>query len=160
MKFIKLFGPIFVLLIVAARSIATHDSGAEMIDPEPLANPIMVRHESAPALTSIAALYGPSENKDAWLQLVCAGMTEGGCAYFKNNQADIVWQGQSGNAASWVSGNISDTIVITETAQVWKARTSVFRPAETAFDVYVLVERGIDGSWRLNRVLYGPGISQ
>ncbi len=160
MKFIKLFGPIFLLLITAATSIATHDKSSTVVDPEPLANPIMVRDENAPALTSIAALYGPSDNKEAWLRLVCAGMTNGGCAYFEENQSDSVWQQQSGNAASWVSGSISDTIVINETAQVWKAHTSVFNPAEKTFDVYVLVERDVDGNWRLNRVLYAPGISQ
>jgi len=159
MKFVKLFAPIFLLIIAAISGAALRNS-SETIDPEPLANPIMIRDVNAPALTSIAALYSPSENKEDWLQLVCAGMTQGGCAYFKDNQAEIVWQGQSGNAASSVGGNISDIASINGTAQVWKAHTSVFNPEENAFDVYVLVERGADGSWRLNRVLYAPGISQ
>lgn len=160
MRFVKLFAPIFLLLIVAVTSTAAHDNDNETINPEPLAKPIMVRDENAPALASIAALYAPTENKESWLQLVCAGMTDGGCMYFRDNQADAVWQGQHGNDASWVSGNISDTIVINETAQVWKAQTSVFTREEKTFDVYVLVERGADGSWHLNRVLNAPGISQ
>lgn len=160
MKFVKLFAPIFLLLIIAVASTAARDNSNETIDPEPLAKPIMVRDENAPALTSIAALYAPTENKEDWLQLVCAGMTEDGCAYFKGNQADFVWQGQHKNDASWVNGNISDTIIINETAQVWKAQTSVFTREEKTFDVYILVERGADGSWHLNRVLNAPGISQ
>jgi hypothetical protein len=91
-------------------------------------------------------------------------MTEGGCAYFKSHQAVAVWDGQLGNIGS-SAGYISNTTVIDENHEVWTAETSIFtlgpndkHSTENTFDVYVLVERGADQKWYLDRVLIGPGI--
>ncbi len=111
-------------------------------------------------MISLAALYAPIENQDAWIKQVCMGMTTGGCDYFKSNQADALWASQAGHDGGSVGGNISDITIINATAQVWKAQVTIFSNAEEfKSTVFVLVEHDADG-WYLNRVLYGPGISQ
>ncbi len=121
----------------------------------------MLQDEHAPALASIAALYAPMNTKDQWIEQVCMGMTIGGCEYFKSNQADALWTSQAGHDGSSVGGHISDVTVINDSAQVWQAQVTIFSNAEEFKSiVFVLVERSPNGSWYLNRVLYGPGISQ
>lgn len=156
----------FIAAVTLAAGAAAFGVGAlgnskEIVNPKPLDNPSMIRDEYAPALASLAALYAPANTKDDWLKLVCMGMTEGGCAYFKSNQADALWQSQAGHAADSVGGHISDETVINDTAQVWQAEVTIFANSKqsTTSDVFILVERGGDGNWYLNRVLTGPGIS-
>jgi hypothetical protein len=129
-----------------------------VVDPEPLANPIMVQDEHAPAMVSLAALYAPAEDKGGWVRLVCAGMSAGGCDYFKSNQADSMWESQTDHDAS--SGGFIESVKdINDTAQVWHAEVTVFAEGnQVTSDVFVLVERGVDDRWYLNRVLHGPGI--
>ena len=112
------------------------------------------------ALMALAAMYAPMENEADWAQMVCIGMTEGGCAYFKENQASELWQSQSGNIGSSSGGLLTDVKAIDENSQVWKAKLTVFTPGtETTYDVYMLVRRETDGGWYLDRMLSGPGIS-
>jgi hypothetical protein len=148
----------FVLSVFTVFELS--DKGVETIDPQPIIPPVMIRHESAPAMTSIAAMYAPAENKKHWIKLVCSGMTEGGCNYFKSNLADEMWESQSGHDAS--GGNLeNDVTAIDETTQVWKANLSIFKNhKETVSDVYLLVRHSSDGFWYLDRVLYGPGVAQ
>ena len=147
-----------LILFAAVSSVAALSAGEEVIDPEPLADPMMVRDERAPAMLSIAAMYSPQENKDHWLKFVCTGMTEGGCNFFKDNHAAVLWA----NTGSSAGGFISDETIINDTAQVWKAQVTIFPPSgeKITSAVFVLVERGANGNWYLNRVLYGPWISQ
>jgi hypothetical protein len=136
-------------------------------DPEPLNTivyPPAELTQNAPALTSLAAMYVPMDSPENWIRSVCAGMTEGGCDYFRAHQAVAVWDGQFGNIGS-SAGYISNTTVIDENHEVWTAATSIFtqgpndkHSTENTFDVYVLVERGADQKWYLDRVLIGPGI--
>ena len=112
------------------------------------------------ALMALAAMYAPMENEADWAQMVCIGMTEGGCAYFKENQASELWQSQSGNIGSSSGGLLTDVKAIDENSQVWKAKLTVFTPGtETISDVYMLVRRETDGRWYLDRMLSAPGIS-
>ena len=120
--------------------------------------------QKAPPLTSLAAMYAPMDTRENWIKSVCVGMTPGGCEYFKANQADAVWSEQFGNIGSWV-GYISKTTVIDENHEVWTAATSIFtqgpndkHSTEKNFDVHVLVERGADQKWYLDRILIGPSI--
>ena len=164
MKKYKLTALLSALLVAATVSTYTvlgASSGREVVDPTPLANPSMVQDERAPALISIAALYAPMNTKDQWIKQVCMGMTTGGCEYFKSNQADtLCWASQAGHDGSSVGGHISDVSVINDTAQVWQAQVTIFSNAEEIKStVIVLVQHDADG-WYLNRVLYGPGISQ
>ena len=120
--------------------------------------------QNASALTSLAAMYAPMDTRENWIKSVCVGMTAGGCEYFKANQADAVWSEQLGNIGS-SAGYISKTTVIDENHEVWIAATSIFtqgandkHSAEKNFDVHVLVERGTDQKWYLDRILIGPSI--
>jgi hypothetical protein len=120
--------------------------------------------QNAPALTSLAAIYTPMDTQETWIKSVCAGMTEGGCDYFRAHHAATVWAEHLGNIGS-SAGYISNTSVIDETHEVWTAVTSIFTQSpndkhstENIFDVSVLVERGTDQKWYLDRVLIGPSI--
>ena len=158
-KIVALF---FILLVASTASTLTAlgAGNGQIIDPTSLPNPTMLQDEHAPALASIAALYAPMNTKDQWIKQVCMGMTTGGCKYFKSNQADALWVSQAGHDGSSVGGHISDVTVINATAQVWQAQVTIFSNAEEFKPiVFVLVERDAHG-WYLNRVLYGPGISQ
>jgi len=163
MKKFKFVVPLFVILAaISASTITMLGAGSRraVVDPKPIASPNMIQDEHAPALISIAALYAPIGNHDTWMKQVCAGMTKDGCEYFKSNQANSIWQSQVGHDGDSVGGNISDVIVISDTAQVWKAQVIIYSNAEEfKNNVFVLVEHESDG-WYLNRVLYGPGISQ
>jgi len=75
-----------------------------------------------------------------------------------------VWSEQFGNIGSLV-GYISKTTVIDGNHEVWTAATSIFtrgpndkHSTEKNFDVHVLVERGADQKWYLDRILIGPSI--
>lgn len=156
--------PILIALFILATAFVTVAaqgySHRTIIDPEPMASPIMVQDESAPAMISISALYAPAYEKDDWIRMVCTGMTAGGCDYFKSHQADSLWESQAGHDAS--SGGFIESVAdINETSQVWHVVVTVFaRDSEVTSDVYVLVERGAGNRWHLNRVLSGPGIQQ
>ena len=152
-----------VLLIFAAAffSVAARTYGSnQVVDPEPLENPSMIQDPRAPAMISLAALYAPSDTQDHWIKAVCAGMTSDGCDYFKTNQADSMWESQANHDGS--SGGFVESVQdINATAQVWHTQLTVFMQEEdVTSDVFVLVERGADSRWYLNRVLYGPGIPQ
>jgi hypothetical protein len=68
-------------------------------------------------------------------------------------------QSQSSNIGS-SSGFIANVKTISEGTQLWKAQVTVFTPGkETTSDVFALVRLGNDGSWYLDRILSGPGIS-
>jgi hypothetical protein len=156
--------PIFITLIILATAFvsvaAQGNSDRTVVDPEPLENPVMVQDEHAPAMVSLSALYAPAEDREHWVKMVCTGMSAGGCDYFKSNQADSLWESQAEHDAS--SGGFIESVKdINDTSQVWHARVTVFAQGnEVTSDVYVLVERGADGRWYLDRVLNGPGIQQ
>jgi len=159
-KFVILLFVLLVAITVSTITVLGAGSGQTVLDPKPLEDFSIIKDEHAPALLSIAALYAPMDNKGQWIKMVCLGMTAGGCDYFKSNQADAIWQSQAGHDGSSVGGNISDVTVINDTAQVWKAQVTIFSNSEEiTSDIFVLVEHDAD-DWYLNRVLYGPGISQ
>lgn len=121
--------------------------------------PMIGRPESAPAMTALTAMYAPGVGKEHWITFVCAGMTEEGCAYFKEHLADKLWAAQSNNDASGSVLSDEAAAVIDDNTRVWKAGLTVFEGGvEANSDVFLLVRRGADG-WYLDRVLYAPGIS-
>jgi hypothetical protein len=167
----KRFATLFLLSLVLGTTAITafrvQADGKTVIDPAPLdeiAYPSAEMTQNAPALTSLAAMYAPVDNQENWIKSVCVGMTKGGCDYFKTHQAVSVWGEQLGNIGS-SAGYISNVTVIDEKHEVWIATTSIFtqgpndnHSTETTFDVHVLVERGADQKWYLDRVLIGPSI--
>ena len=167
----KRFATLFLLVVVcgtaAIAAFRVQAGGQTIVDPEPLDHivyPPAEMTQNTPALTSLAAMYAPMDTQENWMRSVCVGMTKGGCDYFKAHQAAAVWDGQLGNIGS-SAGYISNTTVIDETHEVWTAATSIFtqgpndkHSTEKTFDVYVLVERGANQKWYLDRVLIGPSI--
>ena len=157
----------FVLGTVAMAAFSVEAGGQTIVDPEPLNTIIYPPAEITrldPALHSLAAMYAPMDNHEIWIRSVCMGMTQSGCAYFKAHQAAAVWDGQLGHAGS-SAGYLSNTTVVDETHEMWTVTTSIFtqgpndkHSTETTFDVYILVERGADQKWYLDRVLIGPSI--
>ena len=152
-----------LLLVVAVIPIIVYTAKAQsntVYDPTPLATIYPIQDDVAPALMALAAMYAPMYDEAGWIKMVCTGMTEGGCDYFRNNQASGLWQIQSGNIGSSSGGLLADVINIDEDAQFWKAQLTVFTPGkETTSDVYLLVRSNMDGHWYLDRILSGPGIS-
>jgi hypothetical protein len=161
MKKLLPISAVLLIMVVAFFSVAAQRSSSQtIVDPEPLENPVVIQDPNAPAMISLAALYAPAESHDHWIKMVCTGMTSGGCDYFKSNHADSMWTSQADHDAS-SGGYIESVSDINDTAQVWHARLTVFTQGdETTSDVYILVERGADSRWYLNRVLNGPGIPQ
>jgi hypothetical protein len=163
-----LFLLVLVLGTAAMAAFRVKADGQTVIDPEPLNHfvyPPAEMTRNAAVLTSLAALYAPMGTQENWIESVCIGMTKGGCEYFTAHQAVAVWDGQLGNIGS-SAGYISSTAVIDENHEVWTAATSTFtqgpndrHSTEHIFDVYVLVKRGVDQKWYLDRVLMGPSIN-
>lgn len=163
----------FLWLSIALSLVAAFTSiqvqayqGRSIVDPRPVGVIYPIQSENASVLASLAAIYAPMDTQENWSRAVCAGMTQGGCDYFKANQADDIWHEQSGNAAS-TAGFVAATTTVDDTHQVWKAQTTVFTKGpddkhalENTFDVYVLVQRGEDQKWYLDRILTGPGIAE
>ena len=160
MKSSKFIIVLLLALLTAITTIIVSGIHAEKNDPQPMEVPIMARHESAPVMTAISAMYAPAENKEHWIRLVCSGMTEGGCEFFKSNLADSIWRSQANHDAS-SAGYIADEVtVINDTTQLWRASLTIFEGSdEVSSDVFLLSIRGNDGFWYLDRVLFGPGIS-
>jgi len=152
-----------LLLVLAVIPVIGYTVNAQdntVYDPTPLSTVYPIQDNSARALVALAAMYAPMENEADWAQMVCIGMTEGGCAYFKEYQASELWQSQSGNIGSSSGGALTDVTTIDEDTQVWKAKLTIFkRGTETSSDVYMLVRREVDGNWYLDRMLSAPGIS-
>ena len=152
-----------LLLVVTVIPIIAYTVRAQsntVYDPTPLATIYPIQDDSAMALMALAAMYAPMENEEDWVKMVCIGMTEGGCAYFRDNQVSSLWQSQSGNIGSSSGGLLTDVITMDEGIQFWKAQLTVFTPGkETVSYVYMLVRHDADGGWYLDRVLSGPGIS-
>ena len=155
-------GLITALVVYRAQARTTTDYNPESVDH--IVYPPAEMTQNTPALTSLAAMYTPMDTQENWIRSVCVGMTKGGCDYFKAHQATAIWDGQLGNIGS-SAGYISNTTIIDENHEVWTAETSIFtqgsndkHSTENTFDVYVLVERGADQKWYLDRVLIGPDI--
>ncbi len=128
-------------------------------DPAPLDTIYPIHDDSAKALVALAAMYAPMESEEEWAEMVCIGMTKGGCDYFKQNQAPGLWKSQSSNIGS-SSGFIANIQSFDENTQFWKARVTVFTPGkETTSDVFAVVRRDTNGSWYLDRILSGPGVA-
>jgi hypothetical protein len=158
MKFKKLA----LFLVVAALPIIAYTAKAKsstLYDPVVLDTIYPIKDDSARALVALAAMYVPMGSEAGWTKMVCTGMTEGGCAYFKENQAADLWQSQLSNIGS-SSGFIANVQSMAEDTQLWKAQVTIFTPGQEATsDVFAVVKRGSDGRWFLDRVLSGPGIA-
>jgi hypothetical protein len=84
---LKKIALLFVAAVLPAIAYTVKAQSKTVYDPVPLNTIYPIHDDSAPALTTLVAMYAPLENEAGWIRLVCAGMTEGGCAYLKENQA-------------------------------------------------------------------------
>jgi len=105
-------------------------------DPVPLSTIYPIKDDSARALIALAAIYAPTEDEAGWMRLVCAGMTEGGCAYFKENQAFDLKKSQSSNIGS-SSGFIANVKTISEKLLAKQNITNSLLPFRTNFQKYL-----------------------
>ena len=161
MKLSKIFTLSLVLVgisLIVVFGVAAYGN-KEIVDPEMLNVADMPQDEQARALMSLATAFAPNSDMDRWIEFACAGMTKGGCDFFKANQARAIWDGFAGQDSVSSGGSLIETITINDTAQFWKVHMIISSGSkEIKSDVHVLVERGADGNWYLNRILYGPGI--
>lgn len=159
-KFFQISILLVVLAITAVSVASALDNSGEtdnLSETTIVDNPIMVS-DSMPAALSVAAMYAPNQTygEAYWRDMVCTGMTDGGCAYFKSNQASEMWASQLGHAADFVD-SVTKVGEINDAAQVWQAHITIFVTTQEKIeqDIYVLVGRGEDGRWYLERVLSG-----
>ena len=155
------FAIVLLALAVAVISVTALGKIEDTGNIDSINHPATVK-DSLPAALSVAAMYAPNENYgvDYWRDLVCSGMTAGGCEYFKSNQASEMWESQIGHAADFVN-SVTKVKTINNSSEVWKAHLTIFFTSKEKIeqDIFVLVERGAGDRWYLNRVLYGPGAS-
>lgn len=166
-RFCLVFSTVAIVLTAAFNFYSERAQAISLDVPKSLDTIVYPANEmtqNTPVLTSLAAMYTPMDTREHWIKSVCAGMTEGGCDYFQAYQAVAVWEEHLGNIGS-SAGYISNATEIDDTHEVWTAATSIFtqgpddqHSTEKSFDIYVLVERGADQKWYLDRVLLGPSI--
>ena len=161
MRLSKIFTLSLLLIgisLTVVFGVTAHDNQAT-VDPEQLNVAAMPKHEQARALMSLATAFAPNTDKTQWIEFACAGMTKGGCDFFRVNQANAIWDSFAGQDGVSSGGLLVETVTMSNTAQFWRAQMIISAGSkEIRSDVHVLVERGADGSWYLNRILYGPGI--
>lgn len=151
---------LFILLIALLPIIGytIKPQGSTIYNPTPMDVIYPIQDDSAPALMALAAIHTPMETLEGWSKMVCTGMTEGGCHYFKTYQATDTWETHASNIGS-SSGYIETVKTIDEQTELWKASVTIFAPEDEATsDVFALVRRGEDGKWRLDRIISGPGV--
>ena len=116
--------------------------------------------QDAAVVVAVAGAYAPSPvgGQSLWEKSICTEMSAGGCAYFKANEASMLWQKSDaieGSTATFdsVVANLADG------SQVWKLTVTIFTQSATLQDtVFVHVVKDDNGRWVLNRILYGPCI--
>jgi hypothetical protein len=147
------------LVVTPVAAYVVKAQGSTVYDPAWSDTIYPIQDDAAPALMALAAMHSPMWNEAAWSRMICTGMTEGGCAYFTEFQALDTWQSQSGNIGS-SSNFIVNVKSINENVQVWKAQVTAFAPEKkTISGRYLLVRRGADGRWYLDRMLNRSGSS-
>jgi len=129
------------------------------------ASPMRDSSKYRSVLEALSLMYAPTlDDQAGWADTVCQRMTAGGCEYFRENQADLLWQnGQNVAFNSVTPGEVAATLP--DGSQVWKAHISIFNTCATKdcpaieSDLYLhLVHDGTQDAWLLNRILYGPYI--
>ncbi|MGA7194140.1 MAG: hypothetical protein WBW94_10950 [Anaerolineales bacterium] len=117
---------------------------------------------TAPVGLALAAMYARAgfDQPSGWEDMICSGMTGGGCDYFESHTADTLW---SKSQDVVLSGVYFDQVSATlpDGSQVWKMTLTIFDQDHTnsTLDAYVYVVPDRTQGWLLNRVLYGPYIN-
>jgi hypothetical protein len=125
------------------------------------ANPMRDSSKYRPVLEALSLMYAPTpEDRAGWAETVCQRMTAGGCEYFMETQADLLWQnGQEVAFNSVTPAGVS--AILPDGSQVWRAQVAVHKDGIVIeSDLYLhLVRDEAQDAWLLNRILYGPYIA-
>jgi hypothetical protein len=118
-------------------------------------------------LETISLIYAPMDNHSDWLDAVCENMTEGGCSYFTDDPASMLWETGQDVAlnSAWPLGVVA---TLDDGSQVWKAAVAIYKSCgdvalkdcpsiESDIYLHVVYDEAQD-KWLLNRILYGPYI--
>jgi len=166
MKKIFLYAVFPVLLALLGVGVVIGNPFAVVDNKESEAR-VVFEESVSPVMISVMSMYvpAPAEPLEGWLKSICVGMTPGGCEYFKDSQAQSLLDEGKDNVGS-TTNSVSEISKIDEDTRVWKIRVTIFtkdvgdeHSKETISSVFVLVRRGEDGKWYLDRVLNGRGIS-
>jgi len=112
-------------------------------------------------LEAISLLYAPTpDHRSDWNDAVCQRMTDGGCAYFRDQLESRLWQ--SGQGVTF-NGVIPGKVIaaLQDGSQVWKTEVAIQYQDHPVIesDIYLHVVFDVEqDKWLLNRVLYGPHI--
>jgi hypothetical protein len=127
--------------------------------------PPLMQHQTAQKAQvglALAGMYNRAgfDDKTNWENMICSGMTPGGCDYFKSNNADALWSNNADVALSVVTFEEQSTLA--DGSQVWKMKIVTYQPGAQDGEVqhaYVHVVPDSSKGWLLNRVLIAPYIA-
>jgi len=129
------------------------------------ASPMRDSSKYHPILEALSLMYAPTlGDRAGWMETVCQRMTTGGCEYFMETQADLLWQNGQEVAFNSVTP-VGVMATLSDGSQVWKAQVAIFNACASKdcpaieSDLYLhLVRDETQDAWLLNRILYGPYI--
>jgi len=125
------------------------------------ASPMRDSSKYRPVLEALSLMYAPIlGDRAGWTETVCQRMTAGGCDYFMETQADLLWQNGQNVEFNSVTP-VGVTATLPDGSQVWKAKVAVHKDGVAIeSDLYLhLVRDERQDAWLLNRALYGPYIA-
>jgi len=111
---------------------------------------------------ALAGMYNRAgfDDEAGWENMICSGMTLGGCDYFKSNNAEALWSNNADVALSVVTFEEQSTLA--DGSQVWKMKIVTYQPGAQDGEVqhaYVHVVPDASRGWLLNRMLIAPYIA-
>ena len=117
-----------------------------------LAAPTPIPQEQ-PAMQAVTAMYSadPANERSAWEDIVCLGMTAKGCSVFRAMYAPAIWAATyQKNEAITTMLQVADTLE--DGSQIWKVSVAL---TAAPTELYIQVEADqTSGQWLLDRVLF------
>ncbi len=109
--------------------------------------------QAQPAMQAVTAMYSadPANERSAWEDVVCLGMTAKGCSVFRAMYAPAIWAATSQrNEAVATMLQVAETLE--DGSQIWKVSVAV---TVAPTDLYIqVVADPTSGQWLLERVLF------
>lgn len=116
-------------------------------------NPPRVITTASPALQALSAMYSsdPVQDRAAWEETVCAGMTADGCVLFQDLYAPVFWAAR-GPAHQAQTTMLSVAEELEDGSQIWRVGLQDSGPQA---EILAHTERDpISGEWMLVRLLF------
>lgn len=107
----------------------------------------------SPALQALSVMYSsdPAQDRAAWEQSVCSGMTADGCALFRELYAPVFWAAR-GSAHQAQAAMLSVAGELEDGGQIWRIGLQGAGPQA---EILAHTERDpVSGDWLLVRVLF------